>query len=956
MIADLASVSALLAQTLQPDASTRRTAEEQLRQISHSSGFGRQLAQLSIDVQAPQEIRLAAAVNLKNYIKKNWNLESSEIEITDADRLSLRNDILPCMYAATGNIRKQMSEIVCTIGKYDFPKAWPELITNLVSHLNANEMDVLIATLTAMNELFRRYRHESKSTELWMEIKFVLDNAAPAITELFSRMLQQIPQKDTMSEADSSFWVEVLYLIIGVFHSLSAQDLPAYFEDNIGTYMNGCLALLRLNVAVIDNSSSDSEPNILDNLKSSICEILTLYSQRYEEEISPFMKDITEHIWGLLIEMDFRIRFDSVVDAALGFLSAICMRPQYSAMFEVQGVLKTLCEDIIIKNLMLRQCDLELFEDEPLEFIKKDIEGSDIGTRRRGAGDFVRALCRRFEQEVTNILSGVISVYLNECAINLNVNWLKKDVIYCLVIAMASKSETLRFGSTSTSELVDVVDFYKKYVHSDLFVDDVDSLPVLRIDAIKYLVIFRNQLQQEQLLESLAAVVRLLNSRHGIVHQYAAYAIERIMLVRDKQNQLIFSRANTQAGPIISALFSTFDRFPQAQNSHYIMKAVMRCLNIMDVETAKKSGEIVNKLAIMIGAAVKNPVDSLHLHFMFESLCIIIRQAYSAVEGGIDQYIIPVIESIFSNEIMDYVPYALQITALLLDEATSQKPEAINSYLSFLPFLMNDSLWMHHANVPAGILVIESFLRCRADEVLAQYAGKILAILTRLIGIKAQDQHGFKLGNALLPYLNKNSALTEPLLLTPMLRRVQFAKTSKFMKQFVIFISRFVIMRSATSFLQALESLQAGMYHMVIEKIMIAELKNMGSTTTYEEKRIVCIGVAKLISDTVEGLSDLYGPLVESIVSLVEASGCGPTSLKDEEERAEAYTEMGSALNDPYCKLTYAQHVDAVAPEITNFKAYLGQAVMMRASTVRPESIACISEESRNHLSSYLQS
>lgn len=80
--------------------------------------------------------------------------------------------------------------------------------------------------------------------------------------------------------------------------------------------------------------------------------------------------------------------------------------------------------------------------------------GSDIGTRRRGAGDFVRALCRRFESQVTAILSTVISLYLNECALNLHANWLKKDVIYCLVTAMASKSETLRFGATSTSELV----------------------------------------------------------------------------------------------------------------------------------------------------------------------------------------------------------------------------------------------------------------------------------------------------------------------------------------------------------------------------------------------------------------------------------------------------------------------------------------------------------------------
>lgn len=35
-----------------------------------------------------------------------------------------------------------------------------------------------------------------------------------------------------------------------------------------------------------------------------------------------------------------------------------------------------LTEDVAVKNLMLRQEDLEQFEDEPLEYIKKDLEGT----------------------------------------------------------------------------------------------------------------------------------------------------------------------------------------------------------------------------------------------------------------------------------------------------------------------------------------------------------------------------------------------------------------------------------------------------------------------------------------------------------------------------------------------------------------------------------------------------
>ncbi|VDD88364.1 unnamed protein product [Enterobius vermicularis] len=92
---DLASISVLLSQTLQPDSSVRRNAEAQL-------GFGNSMIRLAVNAETPPEIRLAAAVNLKNFVKKNWNKENCEVEIPDADRVLLRQDVLHCMYVASG--------------------------------------------------------------------------------------------------------------------------------------------------------------------------------------------------------------------------------------------------------------------------------------------------------------------------------------------------------------------------------------------------------------------------------------------------------------------------------------------------------------------------------------------------------------------------------------------------------------------------------------------------------------------------------------------------------------------------------------------------------------------------------------------------------------------------------------------------------------------------------------
>lgn len=39
-----------------------------------------------------------------------------------------------------------------------------------------------------------------------------------------------------------------------------------------------------------------------------------------------------------------------------------------------------------------------MFEDNPEEYIRRDIEGSDVDTRRRAACDLVKALSKEFEQ------------------------------------------------------------------------------------------------------------------------------------------------------------------------------------------------------------------------------------------------------------------------------------------------------------------------------------------------------------------------------------------------------------------------------------------------------------------------------------------------------------------------------------------------------------------------------
>ena len=154
--------------------------------------------------------------------------------------------------------------------------------------------------------------------------------------------------------------------------------------------------------------------------------------------------------------------------------------------------MQSICQNVIVPNMMFRDADEELFEDNPEEYIRKDIEGSDIDTRRRSACDLVRGLCKFYEKTVTNIFSAYVNQLLSQYTSNPQKNWKAKDACIYIVTSLATKKSTAKHGTTETNQLVDLVDFYKSQIATDLSSTNIDEYPVLKADAIKYIITFRS--------------------------------------------------------------------------------------------------------------------------------------------------------------------------------------------------------------------------------------------------------------------------------------------------------------------------------------------------------------------------------------------------------------------------------------------------------------------------------
>ena len=58
------------------------------------------------------------------------------------------------------------------------------------------------------------------------------------------------------------------------------------------------------------------------------------------------------------------------------FLTSVAEKPHYAPLFGAPGILQALCERVIVPNMQLRDSDQEIFEVDPEEYIRRDIEGS----------------------------------------------------------------------------------------------------------------------------------------------------------------------------------------------------------------------------------------------------------------------------------------------------------------------------------------------------------------------------------------------------------------------------------------------------------------------------------------------------------------------------------------------------------------------------------------------------
>lgn len=422
-----------------------------------------------------------------------------------------------------------------------------------------------------------------------------------------------------------------------------------------------------------------------------------------------------------------------------------------------------------------------MFEDNPEEYIRRDIEGSDIDTRRRAACDLVKTLSQNFEAKIFEIFSRYLQVLLVKYAENPVQNWRAKDTAIFLVTSLASRGGTQKHGITQTSHLVPLPQFCEQQILPELNRPNVNELPVLKADAIKFIMTFRTLLGHQTMVVCLPQLVRHLPSESQVVFSYAACTIEKILAMRAPDtNALLVTAAQLQpmAGDLLNGLFAVLCG-AQANENEYIMKAIMRSFATLQQASMPYMSAILPKLTEILEVVAKNPSRPHFNHYLFETLALAIRIVCTAEPVAVTSFedaLFPIFQNILQQDIMEFMPYVFQMLALLMEmrQSTNSIPDA---YWALFPCLLSPTLWDRAGNVTPLIKLICAFIRQGSPQVAAlqklvsnmnsttlshrvlmifdrtpNFQNGILGVFQKMIASKANDHEGFFLLQYLLQF------------------------------------------------------------------------------------------------------------------------------------------------------------------------------------------------------------
>ncbi|KAK0652263.1 CAS/CSE protein [Cercophora newfieldiana] len=746
----MASNTDALAQVLKAtlDPQHHRKAENALKEEAKKSKYSLALLSIVSSPNPEQNVRLAAALAFKNFIRHNYVDEEGNYKLPLEEVNTIKSELVGLMISSPPSIRTQLGEAISIIADSDFWERWDTLTQDLVNRLSNTDYEATNGVLEVAHSIFVRWRPLFSSNALNIEVLHVVGVFGQPFIQMLGVADSKIEEHKNDQKALEG-WLGTMSLLIRLLYDLTCQDIPPVIESNLQPITALLQKYLSYSNPAFDDEEDEATP--VETLKSDICDVLQLFTNKYDSDFSNYVQPFTAAVWNVLSNIGPEKRYDLLVSKALQFLTAVASVKEHAQIFREDQAMMTIVEKVILPNVALRESDIEMFDDEPIEFIRRDLEGSDTDSRRRAATDFLRKLLDTFEEQITK----VVFAFINPLIVQGQTDWRAKDTAVYLFLAIAAKGTvTAAQGVKTVNSHVNVVDFFERNIAADLFTEGADR-PIAKVNAIKYLYNFRSQLNKAQWDTAIKPLIQNLGSSNYVVYTYAAIAVERVLFLTDDEGRHILPREDIQpyAKDLLEHLFALVERDRSAaklQENEFLMRCIMRVLIVIK-EGALDCGidNVVEHLKLITNIIKENPSNPRFYYYHFEAIGALVRFCSGSPQVNLFQKFWDTFYTILVEDVSEFVPYVFQIFALLLElNPTSELP---GDFKALLDNILAPGPWDTRGNVPPLARFMSAIMPKAASAIVAeQKLEPILTIFQRLLTGKKTEQNAFDILEAVI--------------------------------------------------------------------------------------------------------------------------------------------------------------------------------------------------------------
>lgn len=555
-----------LAGTLDANLQTRKQSEQQLRYFEEQPGFTAYLLDLITDSSINLGVQTSAAIFFKNRVSNYWVVPDLKVSnaryIQQNEKPAIKQKLVEVLSQRYKNpqLRVQLSTSISSILNAEKWDDLTDIIPKLIS--DTSNIDHVYTGLICLFEYTKTYRYSHEGNR-----NIVLEEVAEKMFPLLESLV------DNLMENDSEVSDQLFYLIFKVFKYSTYSTLPAYLTNpsNLGTWCKFHIMLINKPLPSYVTQAEPSERASLPRIKAvkwcfgNLHRLLFRHgggvstpkkdSQFAATFLANFVPEILNVYWQIIEKWSTKEIWLSEASLyhLISFLELVIETPAFPL---IEEKLDAIIRHVLLPTLNANQETIELYEDDPEEYIRRFFDVSrDNPTADTASINFLfRLSSTKFSKTGNAILAIINDVFQHRASDRENLEYACQTEGALRVLATIS----IRLNKDLSPVKGQIDQLLHSYVYPELSEAVIAKYPWLTARACDTIAMFMHKYNDQKILQDIfQGIVLCFQQQEHFPIQLTAIDGLRALVDED----LVASQVADQAPQLMGVLLDMSKNF-----------------------------------------------------------------------------------------------------------------------------------------------------------------------------------------------------------------------------------------------------------------------------------------------------------------------------------------------------------------------------------------------------------